>query len=285
MVNFKGFTDAVDTLGGLQVNVQIPVAEDSFPITDQLKTRVYIPAGPQHMDGSAALVFARSRHGSNDFDRGHRQQRVIVSLKEQANPEAVFANLPSLIAALKKSIKTDIPLGTDVLPKLLSLAENVDTKSVRSYVFAPPYFATDMWGPSGGTNSDLVINTPRIRQAVSQAFTVNQKLLDQREQLGAEGAQVWVQGSASTRSLAANNADYLAYYGMDASAPNKAVAPPARTTITVYGNAQTEFAATISFLEKLYKVTVIQGNDPAAVADIVVVLGSDAKSLTIPNVG
>ena len=72
---------------------------------------------------------------------------------------------------------------------------------------------------------------------------------------------------------------------MDASAPNKAVAPPARTTITVYGNAQTEFADTISFLEKLYKVTVIQGNDPAAVADIVVVLGSDAKSLTIPNVG
>lgn len=285
MVNFQGFVDAVNTLGGLLVNVQIPVAEDGFPITDQLKTRVYIPAGPQHMDGTQALVFARSRHGSNDFDRGHRQQRVIVSLKEQANPQAVFANLTSLIKSLGKAVKTDIPLSGDVLPKLLSLAGKVDTKSVRSYVFAPPFFSTDMWGPSGGTNSDIVINTPRVRQAVAQAFTVNQKLLDQRDQLAEEGAQVWVQGSAATRSLAANNADYLAYYGVDASAPNKAVAPPGKTTITVYGDAQTKFGSTIAFLEKLYKVKVVQGTDPTAVADIVVVLGSDAKTLVIPNVG
>jgi len=287
MVNFQGFVDAVDTLGGLQVNVQIPVAEDSFPITDAVKTRVYIPAGPQHMSGIQALVFARSRHGSNDFDRGRRQQRVIVSLKEQANPQAVFANLTSLVSALKRSVKTDIPLGPDVLPKLLSLAKQVDTKSIRSYVFAPPYFSTDMWGPSGGTNSDIVINAARVRAAVAQAFTVNPQLLAQRDQLAAEGAQVWVQGSGALKTLAANNADYLAYYGMDASAPNKSVVSgvPAHTTITVYGDAATANPDTITFLQKLYKAKVVVGTDPRVTADIVIVLGSDAKTLVIPDVG
>ncbi len=287
MVNFQGFVDAVNTLGGLQVNVQIPVAEDSFPITDQVKTRVYIPAGPQHMDGTQALVFARSRHGSNDFDRGRRQQRVIVSLKEQANPQAVFANLTSLVSALKKSVKTDIPLGPDVLPKLLSLAQKVDTKSIRSYVFAPPFFSTDMWGPSGGTNSNIVINTARVRAAVAQAFTINPQLLAQRDRLSAEGAQVWVQGSGALKPLAANNADYLAYFGMDASAPNKAVVSgvPAHTTITVYRDAATANPDTIAFLQKLYKATVVVGTDPRVTADIVVVLGSDARMLDIPIVG
>ena len=36
------------------------------------------------MTGAEALVYARSRHGSDDFDRGARQQRVLTSLREQA---------------------------------------------------------------------------------------------------------------------------------------------------------------------------------------------------------
>jgi LCP family protein required for cell wall assembly len=286
MVNFQGFVDAVNTLGGLQVNVQIPVAEDAFPLTDNSKTRVYIPAGPQHMTGVQALVFARSRHGSNDYDRGHRQQRVIVSLKDQANPQAIFANLTNLVTALKQSVRTDVPLGTNVLPQLLALAQRIDTKNIRSYVFAPPFFSTDMWGPSGGTNSNVVINAARVRAAVAQAFTVSPLLLAQRDQLGAEGAQVWVQGSATTQALAANNADYLAYYGLDASAPNSVTkTTPAKTTITVYNGAETSLGATIAYLQQLYGVQVRMVADPTVTVDIIVTLGSDAKTLTIPNVG
>ena len=47
--------------------------------------RVYIPAGIQHMTGAEALVYARSRHASDDFDRAARQQRVLLSLREQAD--------------------------------------------------------------------------------------------------------------------------------------------------------------------------------------------------------
>ncbi|MCJ7712714.1 MAG: LCP family protein, partial [Chloroflexi bacterium] len=76
MVNFGGFVDVVDTLGGVLVNVQMPVAESTYPMGSGKSGRIYIPAGPQHMTGAQALIYARSRHRSTDFDRGRRQQRV-----------------------------------------------------------------------------------------------------------------------------------------------------------------------------------------------------------------
>ncbi len=137
LVNFQGFRQVVNAMGGVQINVQIPVAESQFPTSEGRLTRIYIPAGPQHMTGTEALRYARSRHraAGGDFDRGRRQQRVLLSLREQMNAQAIIANLPELVGALKDSVKTDIK--TQDLPKLLALAEGVDTKNIRSFVFAP----------------------------------------------------------------------------------------------------------------------------------------------------
>ena len=286
-VNFQGFKDAMDTLGGVQINVQIPVADNSFPLTDQIKTRVYIPAGPQDMDGTQALVYARSRHKSDDFDRGARQQRVILSVKNQLDPQAVFGNLNGLVAALKKSVKTDIPVGdTQTMGQLLQLASQIDTKGIRSYVFAPPYFGTDMWFPSHGTNSNIVINAGRVRQAVKQAFSISPSILALQAKLSAEGAQVWVEDGKGLALHASNNVAYLDYFGIDASAPVKpASAAPSQTTITVYGDAQSRLPETIKYLQDLYKVTVKTGTDPGAKSDIVIVLGRDGRDLPLPTAG
>ena len=83
-------------MGGVTINVQVPVSDDRFPSTDGRLRRVYIPSGIQHMTGAEALRYARSRHGSNDFDRGVRQQRVLLSLREQADPQALIPRLPEL---------------------------------------------------------------------------------------------------------------------------------------------------------------------------------------------
>ena len=88
-------------MGGVTINVQVPVTDDRFPSLDNSLRRVYIPTGIQHMDGAEALHYARSRHGSNDFDRGLRQQRVLLSLREQADPQDLIPRLPDLVKALK----------------------------------------------------------------------------------------------------------------------------------------------------------------------------------------
>ena len=82
-VNFDGFKRIVDALGGVTVNVQVPVVDDAYPADNGELMRVYIPAGVRHMTGAEALVYARSRHGSSDFDRAQRQQRILVSLRDQ----------------------------------------------------------------------------------------------------------------------------------------------------------------------------------------------------------
>ena len=224
MVNFEGFRKVVDTIGGVQVNVQMPVYESTYPTTDGALTRLYIPAGPQHMTGTEALRYARSRHRSTDFDRGRRQQRVILSLREQMNAQAILANLPELVNDLKDSIKTDVK--TKDLPKLLALADGVSTKDIRSFVFSPRFYATEF------ANSDrgyiITPNVARIRKAVDDAFKVTPALLARRERLESEGASVWVLNGSGRAGLQSSTAEYLEYQGVDASAPNRRVRRRAR---------------------------------------------------------
>jgi LCP family protein required for cell wall assembly len=283
MVNFDGFTKVVDTVGGLQINVQIPVYESDYPAGGAL-TRIYIPAGPQHMTGAQALIYARSRHNSagGDFDRGLRQQRVLISLKDQMNPQAIVANLPELVSALQTSVKTDISTGD--LAKLLGLAAGVDTKNVRSYVFSPPYYATTYNNTPRG---DIIEpNIARIQGAVKTAFTIDPAVLAQRDRLSAEAAQVWVVNASGRAGLASSVAGYLGYEGMEASAPNKsAPSTLAKTKIVVYNGAESSMTATITYLETLFGVTSTLATDASVPADIVVTLGKDAPNLSVTGPG
>lgn len=280
-VDFSGFRDAVNTLGGLQVNVQMPVYESLYPAGGGFLTRLYIPAGPQHMTGAEALRYARSRHRATDFDRGRRQQRVLISLKDQMSVQAILANLDQLITDIQRSVKTDIPVSE--LPKMLSLVDEVDTKNVRSYVFSPNVYATEYANSARGYI--ITPNVTRIRRAVKEAFSISADLLAQRDRLGEEEARVWVQ-DASGRGLSAGNAEWLAYNGLDASAPNKRISTQIATTeIAVYNGAGAKMPETVAFLEKVYGVTVVTVVDPTVTVDFIVTLGRDAPEKQVDAVG
>ena len=196
--------------------------------------RVYIPAGVQHMDGAQALIYARSRHTSNDFDRAQRQQRVILSIREQVDPRKVLDNLSELLKDLKSSFKTDIP--QDKLPQLIGLSSQIDTTKIRSYVFAPPRYG------SQGTDSRgyrIEPNVSRIRQTVANAFKIDPKLEAQREQVASEDGVVWVVNGSGKVGQATSIAAYLEYLGLTASAPTKRPDRTCRqTTIRVYNGAR-----------------------------------------------
>ena len=281
MVNFDGFVKVVDTLGGVQVNVQMPVAESTYPLDSGHSGRIYIPAGPQHMTGTQALIYARSRHRATDFDRGRRQQRVLVSLRDQMSAQAIIANLPGLVDALKGSVKTDIK--TSDLPKLLALAEGVDTKNIRSYVFAPSVYATEYQNSPRGYI--ITPNVPRIRRAVKDAFKVTPAVLALRDRLGTEAARVWVINASGRTGLAADAADYFAYNGLEASAPNQRSDNLAKTRVVVYNGAEAEMPETIAYLEEVLGLTVTTATDPLVTVDMIVTLGKDAPKLEAPVVG
>lgn len=106
MVDFIGFTDLVNKLGGITVTVDQNLSDPYYPKDSIVngtyqKTDAYAPfsikAGVQTLNGETALKFARSRETTSDFDRAKRQQKVIFAIKEKALSLGVLANPQKLI--------------------------------------------------------------------------------------------------------------------------------------------------------------------------------------------
>jgi LCP family protein required for cell wall assembly len=279
-VNFDGFTQVVDALGGVTVNVQIPVIDDRFPDPRSGYERLYIPAGMQHMDGAEALRYARSRHGSSDFDRGARQQRVLVSLRQQSDPVQLLPRIDALAEALKQTLRTDIP--RELFPQLLGLAEKVDTRDIRSVIFTPPFYQKEYLSSPRGYI--IVPYLDRIRAAVKEAFTVDPAIVAKRDTLAQEGATIWVLDGARDPAQARALAAYLDYLGMAASAPTQRpdASGLSATTIRVYNGAESRLPATLAELSSIFGVQATPVADPAMAADIVIITGKSSPDLTPP---
>jgi LCP family protein required for cell wall assembly len=277
-VDFGGFTQVVDALGGVTVNVQLPVVDDYYP-GDEGALRVYIPTGVQHMTGAEALIYARSRHGSSDFDRAARQQRVLLSLRQQADFATLLQRLPELVRSTKKAVKTDFPVAK--LPELIELARRIDAANIRSYVFTPPRYGTE-----GYVNGSYVLqaNVPAIREAAANAFTFDPREEADRQAIAAEGARVWVVTSTRETDRATDLAGYLEYWGFAASAPRGRDPDELEpmTVVIAYNGAESRFPASIAWLEARFKIAAAPRTDAKAGTDILVVQGTTTPKVRAP---
>ena len=283
-VDFKGFRQVVDTLGGVTVRVDLPVQDDHYPQEfGRGATRLYIPATIQHMSGDAALAYARSRHGSNDFDRAQRQQSVILALREQADIPTILLRLPELVATLKSALRTDIP--TSRLPELASLAEAVGFDHVRSLVFAPRQFGRDTINDPRGYV--IIPNLTAIRRAVKEVFSFDPELESSRQAIAAEGATVRVLNGSGITGQAGAVRDYLIYRGFDAVTPSTNGGRASRqdyatTVVTVYNGAEADLTESVKLLEELFGVAAVLKDDPNVKVDIVLITGTASPKLKVP---
>lgn len=70
-----------------------------------------LPAGPQTLDATKALCYARSRETSNDFERAKRQQQIIAAVKDNllsAGTLTDFTKLNGILDSLGNNVKTDM---------------------------------------------------------------------------------------------------------------------------------------------------------------------------------
>lgn len=127
MVNLQGFEDLVDALGGVEMVVErrIPIGGGSSKVDG------YIEPGDQKLDGFHALWYARSREGSDDFNRMCRQQRIVRRVAEEADPTTLALSIPRLVNATEENIQTDIPVGN--LDAFVDLALRIKDGGFTSY--------------------------------------------------------------------------------------------------------------------------------------------------------
>ncbi|MDN5688085.1 MAG: LCP family protein [Brachybacterium sp.] len=131
MVNLQGFEDIVNAIGGVDLVVErrIPIGGGAGPIDG------YIEPGSQKLDGYHALWYARSREGSNDFDRNCRQQRIVRAVAEEADPATLAMSVPRLVSATEANIQTDIPVSN--LDAFVDLALRIKDGGFTSYPITP----------------------------------------------------------------------------------------------------------------------------------------------------
>jgi LCP family protein required for cell wall assembly len=106
IVDFGGFEDVIDAMGGVTLKVGDPIR---IGIDGR---RVYIPPGRQELDGLEALAYARYRGTvCGDLDRIRRQQQLVAALREQALGWNTITKLPGIVKVMHENVETN--LGID----------------------------------------------------------------------------------------------------------------------------------------------------------------------------
>lgn len=131
-VDFQAFKEVIDILGGINITLARPFSE-----INQFKEGIIeLPAGSQVIDGKTALLFARARFSSSDFDRAKRQQQILVAIKEKAFSLGVISNpvkMISIMSSLGNHLKTDAELWE--IKELIAIVKNMDTTNTKRKVF------------------------------------------------------------------------------------------------------------------------------------------------------
>jgi LCP family protein required for cell wall assembly len=130
-VNFWGFTQAINTLGGIEVQVGAGLLDECGGIWWRYGVGTY------NMDGFEALCYVRMRHVTGDFDRMRRQQEVVLAIFNKVLSLDGLSRAPELYTQFRSMVETDMELD-DILP-LLPLAAKLssDPGQIQRYEVGP----------------------------------------------------------------------------------------------------------------------------------------------------
>lgn len=165
-VDFAGFRAIVDAVGGIDIDVETAIADDAYPTADYGTMRIEIPGGPQHMDGETALRYARTRHGSSDFDRVQRQQNVLVALARRLLEPEVWPRLPAFYLAMMNNVDTNLT-GKDLVLMALILYR-AGSDGIEHHII--DHEMTQPWTTPGG-GAVLLPRWEAIHPLIQELFT------------------------------------------------------------------------------------------------------------------
>jgi LCP family protein required for cell wall assembly len=223
LLDFDGFEKIIDTIGGIDVNVERTLHDEQYPDpspNDPNRVRtIHFEAGLQHMDGKAALEYARSRKSTSDFDRSHRQMQIIMAVREQALRLNLIPRVPELMVTLADIVQTDLQPGNIIT--LARLAGEIGQENIKSVVI-DPNMTVEHVTPNGAWV--LLPIREKIRPVVEELFTSPTPptppttqpqivTVEETNRLAQEGAKIVVQNGTPTGNLAAQTAAFLKEQG------------------------------------------------------------------------
>ncbi|HEU5371111.1 MAG TPA: LCP family protein [Gaiellaceae bacterium] len=104
-VNFHGFKEVVDKLGGVWMDVDRRYYNRNTGSAYDNYANINLQPGYQLLSGQQALDFVRFRHTDDDLHRNARQQEFVRAFREQVSQNFSYTQLPSLISTITKNIE------------------------------------------------------------------------------------------------------------------------------------------------------------------------------------
>ncbi len=290
-VDFSGFKQAVDSVGGVDVTVPTTINDPLYPCDDDVAKDKYCPifitAGLHHMTGATALEYSRSRETTSDFDRAARQQLVLEALKQKAEQLSTLTNpvkITSLIGAIGAHVTTDMQIGDMI--KLAGLLKNIGATQVSSKVlsiYGSGALLVDGSNEIPGAGSiELPAAGPFNYQGI-QNFTAGY-LVDPH--ITSENAKLEVDNGTGTGGLGGQVVAELTAAKYNVGTPFNAATHYAKTQLIDYTGGKKPY--TLSYLEhrlgvKAQEAPASDGSIGASAPEIRIILGSDFSTSKLTN--
>ncbi|SEM65407.1 cell envelope-related function transcriptional attenuator common domain-containing protein [Mesobacillus persicus] len=179
-VNFQGFTNIIDTLGGVKVDVPF-----DFNDINRDWERFYFYEGVQTLNGDEALVYARMRKQDprGDFGRNERQRQIVAGVIDKISSPSTFLKIDDIVEVISDNIGTNMRMREALAfikkyPDFnASSIEQQEIKGYDEYINNIYYFTPDKESVNGLKQTlkehlELIENTNEID--TSQEITTNQ---------------------------------------------------------------------------------------------------------------
>ncbi|MDQ3123827.1 MAG: LCP family protein [bacterium] len=273
MMDFAGFKKAINTVGGIDINVSKEMAVSDFMWINGRNYKLNVQPGNQHFDGERALAFSRSRKTSarGDFSRAERQRAVILGLKEKVLSTGTLANpikLNQLLSDFGNQVSTDFTVNE--MMRVYELAKEIPGDKVVSVGLDEHVVGSTVNGLSVQVPKAGVFNYSEIqnyvRNIMRDAF------------LKSEDAKIMILNGTSTPGRATQKSTELKSFGYNVISVGDAPTKTYTNTLLI-DMRKGDKKYTRSYLEKRLNVKSIESlpdtTIDATAADFVIILGTN----------
>lgn len=309
-LDFTAFTDIINAVGGIDINVPRSFTDYQYPGAHYSFVTTSFKAGPEHMDGARALVFARSRHGNNgegsDFARAKRQQLVLSALKAKILSANTLLN-PVTIQKIWDSLSQHVVTNLDFaqMMYIANLGKDVDGNirhlviddSVSGYL--KPVMSSDgayLLVPKTGDFTDINNAVQNVFESTSTNIT--EEIVSPQTNSATSSVKVEIQNGTWRAGLAAKIKSRLEENGFAIPYVSNSIKRPiAVTTLYIVNkNSPSEVVKSLTATLRAQASNTLPDwlqenyDDPGTAAseaglkykpdaDILVILGDDASKL------
>ena len=248
IVDFRGFKNMVDALGGVPVCTQEAI--------DDEKANLHLAPGRHVLNGKQALGYVRVRYtvgDGSDLGRIKRQQAFLSSVAQEATKSSLLLRpdkLYAFLSAATKSLTTDPEFGVGTMQDVAASVKNIGVDEIRFVTVPNEQYPADpnrvQWKASADLLWDDLRNDREVGKTATPTATPTASASAAALTVSPSKISVTILNGSGTEGLATQDAEALRVQGFAAVTTGANVTGAATGVLVEYSGTQGEAARTVA---------------------------------------